>query len=199
MRYIMTVLILVLLTANAFADTDAESIGIYFDYDYPSYVGERCFTTTAPMEEVTAYVVLTNVTCIGTIDGWVASIWTTGATPVTPSWVLSTGTDYDTSLDGFTVGIGISYFPCHSPALLARWTGIIQSPTDALSFHISGHPEYEESKDSPGYFVEISILRPLQVSLATGSDSATAMINTPSCGSVANENKTFSDVKALYR
>ncbi len=200
MKLLLTTLVIALLatSASAILDPDPDGIGIYFDENADIV----CTETMIPFEQVTAYLLATNISAASGISGWEAYIWTTGAAPVAPSWTLAGGLDVDPTLEGFQVGIGtVAALPWAPAIVLATWSGFMMAPTDAMSFFVSGVPGSVSFPHSPGYAAgdNAGDLREFQVSSGTGLDLPAAMINSLICGVVANEDLTFSHVKSLYR
>jgi len=200
MKTLLTLLVVVLVPVGVMAtvDPDPNGIGVYFDLDGDVV----CTTTSAPFANTVAYLLVTNPDASSGVSGWEAQIWTEGAAPAAPMWTLSAGLDVDPSPAGFQVGIGtISPLPYGITVLLATWSAFVMSPFDEISFFVTGVPGSVSFPGSPGYAVgdNAGDLRPLQVSSGTGLTAPVAMINSIECSVVANEDMTFSGVKALYR
>ena len=198
MKKLLAMLAIALLASSAMAtvDPDPDGIGIYFDMDGDVV----CTTTVAPFSNVVAYALATNPSATTGISGWEARMWTAGAAPVAPAWTLAAGLDVDDSPDGFQVGIGtVAPLPHGTTVLLATWSGFIMAPTDMVEFFVSGVAGSVSFPNSPGYAAgdNAGDLREFQVSSGAGLDLPVAGINT--CTVVANDDMTFSNVKALYR
>lgn len=199
MKSMMITLAVLFFAFNAFAiqDPDPDTIGMYFDLD----ANIVCWNTAGPFEAVTAYLIATNLSVDSGVSGWEAYIQLSGDAPLAANWSLI-GLDVDPSPEGFQVGIGVILPIEPLPAtVLATWTGFIGDPSDQISFHISGIPGSASFPDSPGYAAgdNAGDLRPLRVSAGSGLGFTAAMINAVECQVVANEDLTFSRVKALYR
>jgi len=192
----LTLVLAFAVTAFAQADPDPDGIGIYFDMGG----AEVCTATAAPFESVSAYLLITNPSALLGVSGWEAYV-TVAGNAVAPSWTLAGGLDVDPSDEGFQVGIGTGglALPYAPTIVLATWTGFIQSPADVVTFYVEGVPGSTSFANSPGYAGggDAGDLRPLQVSSGTGAGAPVAMIN--GCDVVANEDMTFSNVKALFR
>jgi len=199
MKKLLAILAIALLASSAMAtvDPDPDGIGVYFDL--PGDI--VCTTTAAPFANVVGFLLATNPSASAGISGWEAQIWTGGAAPVAPAWTLAAGLDVDPSAEGFQVGIGTGALalPWAPAVVLATWSGFVMSPADAIEFFVAGVPGSTSFADSPGYAAgdNAGDLRPFQVSSGTGLDLPVAGINI--CNVIANENLTFSNVKALYR
>jgi hypothetical protein len=194
----LTSILVLLLAGIAFAqvDADPDGLGVYFDTNGI----ETCFTTVAPFESVTGYLLLTNPSDSFGISGWEANIDVLGAA-VAPAWTLAAGLDVDMSAAGFQVGIGTDALalPVAPAVVLATWVGFIMAPTDIVSFVISNVAGSSSFPSNPGYASgsNAGVLIPLQVSSGYPYGAPAAQIN--ACDVVANEDMSFSNVKNLFR
>ncbi len=185
-----------LTAATAFAqDNDPDGIGVYFDLD--GLV--TCHYTAAPFEQVTAYLLATNVSDATGISGWEAVV-SVGGAPVAPAWTLAAGLDVDPSDTGFQVGIGVApaALPSAPAVVLATWAGFIMAPTDIVDFTVSDVPGSVSFAGTPGYASgsDAGLLIPFQVSSGYPY-VACAQIN--ACDVVANEDMSWSQVKDLFQ
>lgn len=198
MKSLLALLLAMALVVPALAQTDPDpdGMGLYFD----AAGTEVCASTAAPFASVTLYLLITNPSADTGVSGWEGYISYTGSL-VAPAWTLTAGLDVDSSANGFQVGIGTGTLalPYSSAVTLATFTAFVMAPTDQVAFFIDGVPGSTTFPNSPGYAggADAGDLRACQVSSGTGAGAAVAMIN--GCDVVANEDMTFSNVKALFR
>lgn len=192
MRFLASVLLVVLMTGPAVAGLDpaTDSIGIYFDPD-----GNINCTTAAPFEPFPAYLVLMNPA--GPTNGFECSVAVTGV----PHFFLSTVL-YDCMIDAdyppgeFWCGVVNSYPVRPSGAVvLVTWQIMLQAPGELL-FHLGP----VSIPSLPGGLPVVTgdgILRLCNV--ASGDvDLPVAGVNAAICP-VGDEARSFGEVKSLFR
>jgi len=201
MKKMLVLALAILVSTSAFAqiDPDENGIGLYFD----ELGFEVCTVTTAPFEEVTAYLLATNIT-EEAVSGWECEVVTFGA-PVAPAWLLNGLQPLNAfSAPLFAVGLGegdLATEPENNVVLLATYSAFVMAPTDVVEFAIQNLPASSFEPPSPGYAAgdNAGNLIPLQVSSGFPFGNVVAQINLPDCGVIANDNVSFGSVKALYR
>ncbi len=171
-------------------------IGVYFDLDG----AVSSHHTSAPFEQVTAYMLALNITDPSGISGWECSVVMQGA-PVAPTWVVTAGLNVaDMAAGLFSVGIGVA--PAALPAApeihLATWTGFVTAQTDVVSFHVGAYPGSASFDGTPGYAsgADAGVLIPFEPTPGCFGDGS-AWIN-QDCP-LAGETETWGDLKALFR
>jgi len=207
MKTLFIALTVLAFSATAFAYPGPDSMGLYLDADAAA-PHSLTFSTTAPFQSVTLYLVISNPS-LGGVSGWEAAVNIVG-TPTAPAWTLAAGLDVDSASDTstyqqFQVGIGVSgtspgpIMPNGSGnCLIASWTGFVLAPTDELQFFITGVPGSVSFAGTPGY------ASPTNAGLLQAAFDNTSpllpnfCINTD-CMIIGNQDLTFSNVKALYR
>lgn len=199
MKKLLAMLAVALLASGAMAqiDPDADGMGIYFDTEGTIFE----MNTAAPFEQITAYLLITRPSATDGVSGWEAYV--TGAAGLTAgSWTLAGGLDVDASAEGFQVGIGTGplALPYGDTVVLATLSGFVMTPTTPIALYVDGVPGSTTFPNSPGYAggTDAGDLRACQVSSGTGAGMPVACIN-GACSVVANEDMTFSNVKALFR
>jgi len=199
MKKLLAMLAVALLASGALAqvDPDPDGMGVYFDTAGTMF----CTSTAAPFEQITAYLLITNPSATSGGSGWEAWVTVEGGV-VAPSWTLAAGLDVDPSDQGFQVGIGTGglALPYGETVVVATYSAFVQVPDAVVNFYVEGVPGSTSFPSSPGYAAgnDAGDLRPLQVSSGTGMGLPVASVN-GDCGVVANEDLTFSNVKALFR
>lgn len=150
MRGMVVVFLVFVLASGVSAqlNPDPDVISVYFDTTGTMLE----MFTVAPFQHVTAYLLITNPTDVVGIGAWEASVEVTGPS-IVPAWTVTSGVDSDPSDSGFKVeiGVGPSCLPSEPVVHVATWTAYIVSPTDALYFTVSGHPDSNMFGEYPGY------------------------------------------------
>ncbi len=180
--------------ASAQLDPEPDGMGIYFDMGGT----EVCYSTMAPFESVTAYLLLTNMSNPDGIDSWEASLEVIG-NPVAPQWFSAF---CPISIDNPMIlhcGPGPA-LPAAPVVVLATWTGFVQSPTDVIEFQISGIDENTPPRYwAPGWIVpnDAHVFMPFP---PEGPGRPSAFIAPPEqCHPLSGDDATFGTLKALYR
>ncbi len=142
-----------------------------------------CGGTSAPFEQITAYLLVINPSDSSGISGWEANVTVDGAV-VAGAWTLSAGLDVDPSAEGFQVGIGTGglALPAAPAVVLATYTAFVQSASGQVHFYLDGVPGSTSFNGVPGYAggSDAGDLRPLTIS--TGSSSLPVLsFNDPDC------------------
>ncbi len=198
MKMILCVVLICLLAVSSSAQIhpDPDGLGLYFDPGGTAYETQ----TSVPFQQVTAYLLATNITDPMGISGWECAVITTGSVAA-PSWTVSGGLNVtDGSAGLFQVGIGLFELalPSAPTVLLATWTGFIMAPFDIVEFLVTPFPGSVSFPDSAGY--------------ASGSDAGHLIpfdINGGCFGSgwtiinmwcpLGAEQQSWSEIKTIYR
>lgn len=198
-KYLLIILICGLaLSATAQLNPEPDLLGVYFDQG----ATVRQIRTAVPFAEVTAYLVLTHPTDPGGIAGWECAVDVSGSLTA-ERWEIAAGLNIaDSSRGLFHVGIGLSplCLPPVPTVTLATWRAYAVSTTDPVFFRILPFPDTVSFQGSPGYASGQTPghLIPLLVDCDAAYGSACATINYNGCG-VGAENRSWSEIKALYR
>ncbi|HPF34120.1 MAG TPA: hypothetical protein P5571_02615 [Candidatus Krumholzibacteria bacterium] len=199
MKKLLAFMAVALLASGAMAqiDPDADGMGVYFDMG----ATEVCASTVAPFQQIVAYLCITNPSASAGVSGWEAYVTVTGGV-VAGAWTLSAGLDVDPSAEGFQVGIGTGglALPAAPSVVLATYSAFVQAAGGEVAFYCEGVPGSTSFDGTPGYAggSDAGDLRACQVSSGTGLGLPVARVN-GDCDIVANEDMTFSNVKALFR
>ena len=208
MKKMLLLALAILISTSAFAHYDpAENgIGLYFDME----ATEVCMTTATPFEEITAYLLATNISEESGISGWEMEVLVDG--PLTAAaWELIGIQPLNVfAAPRFAVGLGehgLANPIVDNVVHLATLTAYVLAPTDQVSFGIRELEGYSSWSDpvSPGYAAgdDAGDLVRFQVSggVSPGGvfDLPVAQINIDPCGVVSNEDVSFGSVKALFR
>lgn len=200
MRIPMALVLFLLISGSAAAQGPAtpDLLGVYFD----EAATEICLTTNSPFQQVTAYLIVSNVSDPGGIGGWECQVSVLG-NPVAPSWELSAGLNVaDSAMGLFDVGIGLvpDALPPAPTIILATWRGYVMSPTDHVEWTIFPYPGSVSFDDTPGYASGNTpgLLTPL-VSSAGQPYGAPAAMVWHACSGLPNETRNWGHVKSLFR
>jgi len=142
-----------------------------------------CGTTSAPFEQITAYLLIANPSRTSGVSGWEAWVTVEGGV-VAPSWTLTAGLDVDPSDQGFQVGIGTGglALPYGDTIILATYSAFVQNIGGEVHFYVEGVPGSTSFPTSPGYAAgnDAGDLQPLSISSGSG-DLPVFSFNDPEC------------------
>ncbi len=181
-------------SASAQVDPDPDGFGIYFD------TGANTFNVSYPggFAPINVYLMITRPSG-AFIRAWECTIVETNNFTVPGTWALNGGLDVDGDAMDFVIGMGLTPHPAASAIVLASKTmyGAAPGAGSAATFMVKGVAgSISFPAGQPGYVHTLGINTPCQV--PTGIMTAPqACINTP-CMVVANEDMSWSNVKALY-
>jgi len=195
----LLVLALVLVAANAFAQTDPgpNGIGIYFDES-----GTSNFLASAPQYTmVNAYLLATRITQSAGLSGWEAEIAITPAPAVAPTYSLNNNGLNVLTAPIFQVGMATA-LP-YAPAMKLLTISILNfgapmsfavGPCTPSSF-ANKYPGYADGMD-PGLLIGLTPSCNVPVAGRTNFFTVATFMLTPP---VATENDSWSGVKNLYQ
>jgi hypothetical protein len=179
-------------------DPDEDSFGFFFDTDATMVE----LHTFAPFTPVAGYLVVSNPTS-ASISGWECFMQIAGPY-VAGSWSYAGGglNVFDAVATGkFNVGVGIgpaSLYPINGVVVLATFTAYVLAPTDVVTFTVMPFPGSVTFSDAPGYVdgADVGTVIPCGISSGYPYGNICAIIN--GTGVVANEDMSWSGVKALF-
>lgn len=194
----LLVLALVLVAANAFAQTDPDPNGIGFYFDEG---GVSNYLATAPAYTVVnAYLLATRVTESSGISGWEAEVMVSPAPAVAPTYTTNGGINVLTA-PIFQVGLGAA-LP-FAPAIKLLTVGVLNfgtpftlaiGPCTPSSFQ-GMYPGYAAGND-PGKLVGLTPSCDVPVAGRTNFFTCASFMTT---APVATENGSWTSVKNLYQ
>lgn len=196
-KFVWVVLIgLLVSSATAQIHPDADGLGLYFDLAGTAYE----FQTMAPFQQVSVYLLATNVTDPAGISGWECAVNVSGVVAA-PSWTVSAGLNVADGAAGlFQVGIGLNELalPAAPTVLLATWTGFVMAPGDVVEFLVTPYPGSVSFPDSAGYASGSDAGHLIPFDINGGCFGSGWTIINMWCPLRAQE-LSWSEVKSLYR
>jgi hypothetical protein len=181
-------------SASAQVDPDPDGFGVYFD------TGATSFNVTYPggFAPINVYLMITRPSG-DFIRAWECTIVETNNFTVPGTWALIGGLDVDGDALDFVVGMGTTPHPNAPAIMLASKTmyGAAPGAGSAATFIVKGVAgSVSFPGGQPGYVHTLGINTPCQV-LTGNMLEPQACINS-ACMVVANEDMSWSSVKALY-
>ena len=181
-------------SASAQVDPDPDGFGVYFD------TGATSFNIAYPggFAPINVYLMITRPSG-AFVRAWECTIVETNNFTVQGTWTLNGGLDVDGDAMDFVVGMGTTPHPAANAIVLASKTmyGAAPGAGSAATFTVKGVAgSVSFPGGQPGYVHTLGINTPCQV-LTGDMNAPQACINT-NCMVVANEDMSWSNVKALY-
>jgi len=203
----LTVLALTTVAQAGVPGSDAMALYLSSQAATPGIDPSFTTTTSAPFEQVSLSLVIVDPSLDG-VSGWEGVVEFTGSLTA-PSWALTAGLDVDSANDTnnhqrFQVGIGLAPLALTPNAagnvVVATFSAFVLAPTDQVSFFIKGVPGSTTfNPDTPGYASPTNAgIFAVSVN-PTGDPELPVFAINHDPGIVANEDMTFSGVKALFR
>ncbi|MBK7703008.1 MAG: hypothetical protein IPI34_09035 [bacterium] len=178
-------------SASAQVDPDPDGMGIYFD------MGATQFNVayTLPFTPLNVYLLITRPSG-DSVRAWECTIVEENNFTVPGTWVLNGGLDVDNDPMDFVVGNGAAPHPAAPVIMLASKT-MFGMPTSTATFRVKGVAgSVSFPGGQPGYVHTLGFNTPCQV--LTGDMNAPQACVNVNCVVVANEDMSWSNVKALY-
>ncbi len=186
--------------AHAQVSPCPDGFGVYFD------TGATSFNVTYPggFAPINVYLMITRPSG-AFIRAWECTIVETNNFTVAGTWALNGGLDVDGDALDFVVGMGTTPHAAAPAIILASKTmyGAAPGAGSAATFTVRGvagsvsfPTQPGESINPPGYVHTLGINTPCQV--LTGIMAAPQAYINSNCMVVANEDMSWSNVKALY-
>lgn len=178
-------------SASAQVDPDPDGMGIYFD------LGATQFNVayTGMFTPINVYLLLTRPSG-DFVRAWECTIVENNTFTVAGTWTLNGGLDVDNDPMDFVVGTGQAPHPA-APAIMLASKQMFGTPASTATFLVKGVAgSVSFPGGQPGYVHTLGFNTPCQV-LTGDMTSPQACVNV-SCMVVANEDMSWSNVKALY-
>jgi hypothetical protein len=192
MRKAIMVLMIMAIAGAAYgqSDSDANSIGVYFDEDALVYCATPGITSG------TVFLCVTNISESSGISGWECNVEIAplGAYSIY-SWTPRGSYINVATPPDFVVGLGSPLPWAPSIVLLDIYMTILEYTPIYFTVHPASPTSF--SPPSPGY-LEANTNNLVPLGYSVGSESICAIIN-GDCGVVGVEDQTWGGVKALYR
>ena len=178
-------------SASAQVDPDPDGMGIYFD------MGATQFNVayTGTFTPLNVYLLMTRPSGAQVL-AWECTIVEENTFTVPGTWALNGGLDVDNDPMDFVVGNGMAPHPAAPTIMLASKT-MFGMPTSTATFRVKGVAgSVSFPGGQPGYVHTLGFNTPCQV--PTGDMNAPQACVNSNCMIVANEDMSWSNVKALY-
>lgn len=181
-------------SASAQVDPDPDGIGVYFD------TAATSFNITYPggFAPLNVYLMITRPSG-DFIRAWECTVLETNNFTVQGTWLLNGGLDVDNDPQDFVVGNGADPHAAAPAVILASKTmyGAAPGAGSAATFTVKGVAgSISFPGGQPGYVHTLGVNTPCQV--LTGDMNAPQACVNSNCMVVANEDMSWSNVKALY-
>ncbi|MBK6900256.1 MAG: hypothetical protein IPH09_13715 [bacterium] len=178
-------------SASAQVDPDPDGMGIYFD------MGATQFNVayTGTFTPLNVYLLITRPSG-DFVRAWECTIVESNTFTVAGTWALNGGLDVDNDPMDFVVGTGAAPHPA-APAVMLASKQMFGMPTSTATFLVKGVAgSVSFPGGQPGYVHTLGFNTPCQV--PTGDMNAPQACVNSNCMVVANEDMSWSNVKALY-
>ena len=179
-------------SASAQVDPDPDGMGIYFD------LGATQFNVayTGMFTPLNVYLLMTNISGSSVLAWECTIVEEVNTFNVQGTWALNGGLDVDSDRMDFVGGNGQNPHPA-APVIMLASKQMFGMPTSTATFRVKGVAgSVSFPNGEPGYVHTLGFNTPCQV--PTGDMNAPQACVNSNCMIVANEDMSWSNVKALY-